>query len=125
MVNKNDSKINISGHGTLKADAVAVGYRANAQKIVNAASMKLADTALAEVRTKLETLMAALNRHADELADPKPLYELVERIAAELNQKQPHKLTLKGFLTTIAEETKSVGEIAAAALSLKELVVGL
>ena len=122
MTNKRNAKIIISGNGTLNADVVAVGYQACAEKVVGAAGAELAAKGIAEVQTKLDALMAALNQCADKLADPQPVFGLAERVAGELSQKKPDKLTLKGFLTAIAEETKSVAEIASAALLLKELV---
>jgi hypothetical protein len=125
MTSNRDAKITISGKGTLNADVVAVGYQAQAQKVVTAAGAELAEKGLDEVKTKLDELMVALQQQSNKLADPQSAFGLAERIAAELSKKKPDKLTLKGFLTAIAEESKSVAEIAAAALSLKGLVAAL
>jgi hypothetical protein len=96
MTSNQDAKIIISGSGTLNADVVAVGYQAQAQKVINAAGTALAEKGLAEVASKLESLSTALSQQADKLADPQTAFGLAERIAAELSRKKPDKLTLKG-----------------------------
>jgi hypothetical protein len=125
MTDKRDARVVVSGHGMLNAEVVAVGYQARAEKVVRAASAGLSAEGLPEVETMLNALLAALKQNADKLADPEPIFGLAERVAGELTQKKPDKLTLKSFLTGIADEAKSVTEIASAALSLKDLVTRL
>jgi hypothetical protein len=125
MPSKQDARIVISGKGRLTADVIAVGYKARAQKTVETAGAALDKNGLGEVHAKLDTLMMALQQHGDKLADPAPLFVLAERVAGEVSRDKPDKLNLKSFLTTIAEEAKSVGEIAAAAMSLKDIVAAL
>jgi hypothetical protein len=125
MMGKQGAKIIVSGRGNITADVIAVGYKARAQKTVEMAGAALDEKGLIEAHAKLDELMTALKQHGDELADPQPLFGLAERIAGEISRDKPDKLTLKSFLGTIAEEAKSVGEIAAAALSLKDIVAGL
>jgi hypothetical protein len=122
MAGDQGARIVISGKGRLDAEVVAVGYKARAEKIVSAAGAALDAKGLEEVHEKLDALLAALNQHGDKLPFPKPVFVLAERIAGELSGAKPDRLTLRSFLGAIAEEAKSVGEIAAAALSLKDLV---
>jgi hypothetical protein len=47
---------------------------------------------------------------------------LVARAGEELKKPSPDKITLKGLLSGIADEAKSVASIVGAVISLKDLV---
>ena len=125
METKQDAKIIVSGNGKIEARNIAVGYQARVQEMVGAAGAKLDNKGLVEVHAKLDALIAALNEHGRALADPKSAFELAERVANEMGREKPDKLSLKGWLAAIADDAKSVIEIATAAISLKDLVVAL
>jgi hypothetical protein len=119
------AKIVVSGHGTLNADVIAVGYQARAEKAVHEAGDALKDRGLDEIRAKLDTLMASVAQHSQKLADPEAVNALTERVAAELKQPKPDKFSLRAFLGNIAENAKSVGDIAAAATGLMALIAAV
>src|SRR5690349_11856268 len=116
MSKEHNAGIVVSGNGTFTANVVAVGFQARAEKVAAAARAELAEKGLTDVQAKLEMLMTMLKDHAQELPDPRPAFDLAERVAGELRISKPDKSTVKGFLTVLAEETKSVAEIAGAAL---------
>lgn len=104
---------------------VAVGKKAHAASYVQAAGPVLDGKDLSGLRVKLDAMLALLDRHGDRLNDPEMAYELVGRTAKELGQEKPDKLNLTGWLTQLVDATKSVAEIATAAVSLKGVVAGL
>ena len=122
MGEKQDANFIVSGHGKVNAEVIAVGYKADARKIVTSTGEKLENKGLAELRLKLDTLLNALDQHCNEITDLKSVFDLTSHVAGELAHDKPNKSALKSLLSTIAEETKSIGDIAAAALSLKELI---
>lgn len=125
MARDQSGKIIATKGGTINASVVAAGYHATATKVVNEAGPALHEKGLADVKAQLDVLMAALNQHGDKLRDPAPSFELVERVAGELGKKAPDKLTLKGFLNMLVEETRPVAELARAVVTFKSLVAPL
>jgi hypothetical protein len=100
-------------------------YRARTERSIGEAIHALERRGLASVRAGLDALLAALSQHGDRLNDPEPVFALTAHVAEELKRKAPDRHTLKTILAGIAEEAKSVGEILAPVLSLKETVMAV
>jgi len=100
-------------------------YRARTEKSISEAAHALERRGLANVRARLDALQAALGQHGDRLEDPEPVFALTAHVAEELKRKAPDRHTLKTILAGIAEETKSVAEILAPVLSLKDTAMAV
>jgi len=120
-----EGNVVVSGSGTLNAEVIAVGAGAQARKDVREVAPSVDDQAMAELRSKLEALRRAVEEHGSLVADPPALKELTQRVATQIEGPKPDKLSLKSFLAAIADEAKSVGEIAGAAIALKDVVGAL
>jgi hypothetical protein len=98
-------------------------YQMRARQSVGEAIHALERRGLANVRAPLDALLTALSQHGDRLDDPEPVFALTAHVAEELKRKAPDRHTLNTILTGIADEAKSVAEIAAPALLLKDTVM--
>lgn len=96
--------------GTLNVQALAVGNRARA--VVKRAKMNVNQPSGDELTKRLDEVLDAIQSHGAALPDPSTANALVERIATESAKKAPDKLTLKTFLSSLAEQVSSVGTIA-------------
>ncbi len=108
--------------GRIEADVLAVGRNAKAEKVVQDACAELNRKQMDEVADGLEKLLEALKTHGGELDNADEIAGATERVAAELKEPQPNKLTLNALLAGIAEGSKSVTAIAKAASALGALI---
>ena len=109
--------------GSLQADQLAVGRRAQAIKTVNTANETLEQKGLTEVRDRLDELLNAVNAHAGSLDNPNEVLDSTEVVAKELAKDEPNKLTITGVLNGIADSVKSVASVATAADALGKAVL--
>jgi hypothetical protein len=98
-------------------------YQTRARQSIGEAIHALEHRGLANVRAPLDALLAALSQHGDRLDDPEPVFALTAHVAEELKRKAPDRHTLKTILAGIADEAKSVAEIVAPTLLLKDTVM--
>lgn len=106
----------VGGHGTVNAQALAVGP--NARAVIKNAAPGLAAAGRDDLIGKLDAVMVAIETHGAQLPDKPVASQLVEHIATEAARTEPDKITLRSFLTTLAEEVKSVSVIAGAVTAL-------
>ena len=100
-------------------------YKARTETSIGEAAHALERRGLADVRARLDALLAALSQHGDRLEDPEPVFALTAHVAEELKRKAPDRHTLKTILAGIAEEAKPVREIVGRVLSLEDTAMAM
>lgn len=113
----------VTGHGSVNAQAIAVGDGARAT--VNNAVAGLKAEGRDDLLERLTAVLDAIEAHGGALPDKPTADALVQRIATESARKEPDKLTLKSFLGTLADQVKSVSVIATAVTALAGTIAGL
>ena len=119
-----NSGIIVNG-GSVTADVLAVGNRAKASMSVSKAADRLQAEGQSDIKLKLQQLLSALDVNSESLKDPDGTFEMTHRIASELSKSKPDKITVKSLITQIVEETKSIAEIASAAVAFKDVIGNL
>jgi exonuclease VII small subunit len=113
--------ISVTG-GQFTADVVAVGDRARAIKVVHDARSEIEAVHGKELSDRLETLVTALEAHADELEEPDEVFDSAAKLADELKTEKPNKLTVRAILSGIVGAAPSVVAVTQAATAVAQLL---
>jgi hypothetical protein len=101
----------VSG-GSITADVLSVGRRAQAIKNVGASALELESRGQLELAERVRELIGAIDAHAASLEHPDEAMRSAELVAEELAKEEPDKLTVRAILGGLLQAAGSVTAMA-------------
>lgn len=125
MTKVSGASINVSGKGAINAKIIAVGNRAIAHGGTDYFNSESRDQSILEITAKIEELKNALIQRQSEIKDSEALIDVTERVVNELKQSKPNRITLKGLMSVVVDETKNVLDISQSAETILSSLLSL
>ncbi len=119
-INRNSNQGIIITGGAIKADQVAVGTGAVAQKTIDTSQHADAAATIDDLRKQLSSLLDLIKQHRDIL--DASTEGAVEVAMQEAEREKPNKVVMSSIMDGITNGVKSISSVASAVNAIKSLI---